>query len=150
MLKALMMHPHDTLFLIFFTCLLMWHYLLFILGVWICRGTFVLAFCSCGILHRINTAVFGAWEMIFAKELCHIRPSNRPLTSCLSESYLAGYLCEWMAVWLVHLRTASQTQSTVAQDNDGDLRVLPAWDMFGKIVFVAVLWRLFSRMTYWQ
>lgn len=104
-------------------------HLLFIFGVWICQGTLVLAFCSCGILHRINTAVFGAWETIFAKELCHIRPSNRPLTSCFSESYLAGYLCELMAVWLVHLRTTSQTESTVAQDNDGDLRV-PSCSVF--------------------
>lgn len=74
-----------------------------------CQGTFILAFWSCGILRRINTAVFGARKMIFAKELCHIRPSNRPLTSCLSESYLAGYLCEWMAAWPVHLKSASQT-----------------------------------------
>lgn len=95
---------HMTLILL----LLLRNYFLSNLEVSICQGTFILAFCSCGILQRINTAVFGAWEMIFAEELCHIRPSNRPLTSCLSER-LAGYLCEWVAVWLAHLRTASQT-----------------------------------------
>lgn len=58
----------------------------------------MLALCNRRILYRINTAVFGARETIFATDLCHIRPSNRPLTSCLSESYLAGNLCEWMAV----------------------------------------------------
>lgn len=89
--------------------LLLWHHFLSILEVSICQGTFILAFCGCGILHRINTAVFGAWEMIFAKESCHIRPSNRPLTSCLSESDLARYLCEWIAVWLLPLKPASQT-----------------------------------------
>lgn len=43
----------------------------------------------------INAAVFGAWKMIFlnfflgggvTQESCHICPSNRPLTRCVSES----------------------------------------------------------------
>lgn len=78
-----------------------------ILDVYISRSTFILAFCDCADSHRINTAVFGAWKMIYlfffflGQESCHIHPGNRPLTSCVPESDLAGYLCQWMmAVWL--------------------------------------------------
>lgn len=102
----------------------------FPLGKWkMCRGTFVLAFCSCGILRRINTAVFGVWETIFAKkkkkkkELCHVRPSNRPLTSCLPRRYLAGYLCHWVAGLATWRLPVGQTESAAARDNDGDRAV---------------------------
>lgn len=77
------------------------------------------------------------------QESCHIHPGNRPLTSCVSESDLAGYLCQrMMAVWL----QVGQTKSVPAQNADGDQPALctgmtpvtQAWALYH--IFTYVCW----------
>lgn len=100
-----------------------------------------------GLAQNKHSCVWGleddfsfSFFFFLGQESCHIHPGNRPLTSCVSESDLAGYLCQWMmAVWL----QVGQTKSVPAQNDDSDR---PALCM--GMTPVTQAWALYHIFTY--